>query len=71
MIEIKDILLLLGGELKEGTEHVNRFREFLEKEKWSTDQVRRWLDECIKESQGAHSPYNRAFQDLIVSLGKN
>jgi len=70
MIEIKDILHLLGGELKDGIEQVNRFRDFIEKEKWSTEQVRKWLDECINESKGAHDPYNKAFQDLIISLGK-
>ncbi|HDN83749.1 MAG TPA: hypothetical protein ENG50_05240 [Candidatus Altiarchaeales archaeon] len=70
MIEIKDILHLLGGKLKDETEQVNRFREFIEKEKWSTKQIKKWLDECISESKGAHDPYNRAFQDLIVSLGK-
>ena len=70
MIEIKDILHLLGNELKDETEQVNRFREFIEKEKWPTEQIKKWLDECISESKGAHDPYNRAFQDLIVSLGR-
>lgn len=70
MIEIKDILRLLGDELKDGAEQVNRFREFIEKEKWPTDQIRKWLDECINESKGANDPYNRAFQDLVVSLGR-
>ena len=70
MIEVKDILHLLGNELKDGTEQVERFREFIEKEKWPTEQIKRWLDECISGSKGAHDPYNRAFQDLIVSLGK-
>ena len=70
MIEIKDILHLLGNELKDESEQVNRFREFIEKEKWPTEQIKKWLDECISESKGAHDPYNRAFQDLIVSLGR-
>ena len=39
MIEIKDILHLLGDELKDETEQVNRFREFIEKEKWPTEQI--------------------------------
>ena len=70
MIEIKDILHLLGDELKDETEQVNRFREFIEKEKWLTEQIKKWLDECISGSKGAHDPYNRTFQDLIVSLGR-
>lgn len=70
MIEIKDVLHLLGDELKDGTDQVNRFREFIEKEKWPTEQIKKWLDECINESKGPHDPYNRAFQDLVVSLGK-
>lgn len=70
MIEIKDVLHLLGDQLKDGTEQVDRFRKFIEKEKWSTEQIKKWLDECINESKGAHDYYNRAFQDLVVSLGK-
>jgi len=70
MIEIKDVLNLLGKELKDDTEQAKRFREFVGQEKWSTDQIRKWLNECIANSSGAHDPYNRAFQDLVISLGK-
>lgn len=70
MIEIKDILNLLGGELKDDTEQAKRFREFIEQEKWTTEQIEKWLNECINKSSGAHDPYNRAFQDLVVALGK-
>lgn len=70
MIEIKDILNLLGKELKDDSEQAKRFREFVEQEKWTTEQIRKWLDECIANSSGAHDPYNRAFQDLVISLGK-
>jgi len=70
MLEIKDVLNLLGKELKDDSEQVGRFREFVEREKWTTEQTRKWLDECITNSSGAHDPYNRAFQDLVISLGK-
>ncbi len=70
VIEIKDILNLLGKELKDNIEQAGRFREFIELEKWPTTQIRKWLDECITSSTGAHDPYNRAFQDLVVSLGR-
>lgn len=70
MLEIKDVLNLLGKELKDDSEPTKRLREFVEQEKWSTEQIRKWLDECISNSSGAHDPYNRAFQDLVVSLGK-
>ena len=70
VIEIKDILNLLGKELKDNIEQAGRFREFIELEKWPTTQIRKWLDECITSSTGAHDPYNRAFQDLAVSLGR-
>jgi len=70
MIEIKDVLNLLGKELKDDTEQAKRFREFVEQEKWTTEQIGKWLDECITNSSGAHDPYNRAFQDLVISLGK-
>jgi len=39
MIKIKDILHLLGDELKDGTEQVNRFREFIEKK--PTEQIKK------------------------------
>jgi hypothetical protein len=70
MIEIKDVLNLLGKELRDESEQAKKFREFIEQEKWTTEQIKKWLDECINNSSGAHDPYNRAFQDLIVSLGK-
>lgn len=70
MIEIKDILNLIGNELKDGTDQAKRFREFIEQDKWSSEQIKKWLDECINKSSGPHDPYNRAFQDLVVSLGE-
>jgi len=70
MIEIKDILNLIGNELKDGTEQTKRFRQFIEQDKWTSEQIKKWLDECINKSSGAHDPYNRAFQDLVVSIGK-
>ena len=69
-MEVKDVLNLLGKELKDGSEQANRFREFIEQEKWATEEIRKWLDECIDKSSGARDPYNRAFQDLVISLGK-
>lgn len=70
MIEIKDVLNLLGKELRDDSEQSKRLREFVEQEKWTTEQIRKWLDECITNSSGAQDPYNRAFQDLVISLGK-
>jgi len=70
MIEMKDILNLLGSALKDDSEQTRRFREFIEQEKWSTEQIKEWLNECVEHSSGSHDPYNRAFQDLIVSLGR-
>lgn len=67
---IQDILDLIGGELKDDTDATERFRRHISKEKWETDQYKEWLDECIKEGKGSHDPYNRAFQDLVVSVGK-
>jgi len=70
MIEIKDVLNLLGRELKDNGEQAKRFREFIEQEKWKTEQIKKWLGECIANSSGPHDPHNRAFQDLIISMGK-
>jgi len=70
MLEIKDVLNLLGKNLKDGGEEAKKFREFIGLEKWTNEQLRKWLDECISNSSGAQDLYNRAFQDLVVSLGK-
>jgi len=70
MIEIKDVLNLLGRELKDDGEQAKRFREFIEQEKWETEQIKKWLGECIVNSSGPHDPHNRAFQDLVISMGK-
>lgn len=70
MVEIKDVLNLLGNELKDEGEEQKRFRDFIEQEKWTTEQLKAWIDKCITESSGAQDPHNRAFQDLVVSLGK-
>jgi len=34
MLEIKDMLNLIGNELKDGSEQTKKFREFIEKDKW-------------------------------------
>jgi hypothetical protein len=70
MIEINDVLNLIGRELKDNSEESKRFREFIENDKWTTEQINKWLTECISKGSGPHDPYNRAFQDLIVSIGK-
>jgi hypothetical protein len=70
MIEMNDVLNLIGRELKDNNETSKRFREFIEQEKWTIDYFKKWLDECINKSSGAHDPYNRVFQDLVTSLGK-
>ena len=67
---IRDILNLIGGELKDDIDATSRFRNFISQEKWETDQYKEWLDECIKEGKGSHDPYNRAFQDLVVTVGR-
>lgn len=69
MTEIKDVLDLLGNELKDEGEEQKRFKDFIEKDKWTTEQIKSWIEECLENNSGAHDPYNRAYQDLIVSLG--
>jgi hypothetical protein len=70
MLEIKDVINLIGGELKDSSEETKRFREFIEKDRWTTEQIKNWLDECVNTGSGPHDPYNRAFQDLVISIGK-
>ena len=67
-IAIEDFLI--GRKLEDGSSDAQSFREFIEKPKWSNELVKGWLDECIKRGSGAHDPYNRAFQDLVVSVGR-
>jgi len=67
---ISDVLELIGGELKDGADATERFRNYISKEKWDIYQYKEWLDECIREGKGSHDPYNRAFQDLVICLGK-
>lgn len=69
-ITVKDILSLAGEELKDNSRTSERYRNFISQDKWETDDYKDWLDECIREGKGAHDPYNRAFQDLCVILGK-
>lgn len=70
MVELKDVLNLLGNQLKDEGSEAIRFREFIEKDNWTTEQIKKWIEECVANNSGSHDPYNRAFQDLIVSLGK-
>jgi hypothetical protein len=39
--------------------------------KWTTNQIKTQLHECVTQSKGAQDPYHEAFQDLIVSRGKS
>jgi hypothetical protein len=41
------------------------------KMKWTTNQIKTQLHECVTQSKGAQDPYHEAFQDLIVSRGKS
>ena len=69
-INVQDILNLIGGELKDASEPTKRFRDFISLEKWDIEQYKEWLEECTKAGKGAQDPVHRAFQDLIVTLGK-
>ena len=70
-ITIKQILDLLGNDLRDESSGQTRYREFIEAEQWEAKQLKLWLDECKSVSSEEHdSAYPRALQDLIVSLGK-
>ncbi len=38
VVNIQDILNLIGGELKDDSDRTERFRDFISQEKWSIDQ---------------------------------
>lgn len=72
-MEIRDILGLLGNELKDSNEKPKIFRKFIEQEKWDTEQIEKWLNDCINNNSDDKifkRTCNFAFQDLVISLGK-
>lgn len=68
-MKLRDILNLISNELKDDSAESRRFREFLEEDR-SIEEIKIWLQECISNCSGPHDPYNRAFQDLVISIGK-
>jgi hypothetical protein len=42
MVELKDVLNLLGNQLKDEGSEAIRFREFIEKDNWTTEQIKKW-----------------------------
>lgn len=54
----------LIGDLKDNSESQDRFRGFLQKEKWTFLNFKKWCDESIEKG------YSKEFQDLITALGK-
>ena len=54
----------LIGDLKDGSEGQEKFRDFIQKEKWTFLNFEKWCDESIQKG------YNKEFQDLITVLGK-
>ena len=64
--ELLDLVEPLGDD----TEGSRKFRRHIGSQERTTEEIKNWLNECIEKSSGAHDPYNRAFQDLVVSLGR-
>lgn len=68
---VTDILALIGGPGLDDTrtEGRQRFRQFLCQPKWSPEDLRAWIDECMEMANRARSEYYYALQDLVVSIG--
>jgi hypothetical protein len=71
MTSITDVLALIGGPgLDDSSKEARqRFRQFLCQPKWSPDDLRGWIDECMEMASRARSDYYFALQDLVVSIG--
>ncbi len=69
---VGDILMLLGEPLSDKNEEAQaRFRRYIAQTKWTPDDYRAWLAECM-EKGGRDSDarvYYNALQDIVVSLG--
>lgn len=69
---IEDVLMLIGEPLSDKSEEAKaRFRRYIAQAKWTPDNCRSWLDECV-EKGGKDSDarvYYNALQDIIISLG--
>ena len=72
METLERTLYLLGNRLEDDTPETQRFRDVLVT--WDAERelttYRRWLEECLTKGSGSRSPYFRAFQDIIVTLGR-
>lgn len=69
---IERVLRLLGNRLEDDAPETERFREYLRAGDARQDlsAYRAWLKECLTKARGSGSPFFRAFQDIIVTLGQ-
>jgi basic membrane protein A len=69
---IDDVLMLIGVPLLDQNKDAKaRFRRYVAQLKWTPNDYRSWLAECLAKSvQGTGDPnYDHAFRDIVVSLG--
>lgn len=68
---IADILALVGGPgLDDSTTDARqRFRAFLCQPKWSPEDLRAWIEECLELASRVRSEYYFVLQDIVTSIG--
>jgi hypothetical protein len=69
---IEDALMLIGEPLADKNEEAKtRFRIYIAQTKWSPDDYRAWIVECIEKGgrDAEARVYYNALQDIVVSLG--
>jgi hypothetical protein len=70
-VSIADILSLLGDDGLEEKYDARkvRFRSFITQPKWTPEDFRVWMEDCLDHSSSAAPTYAYAFQDLVVAVG--
>ena len=70
-VSIADILRLLGDDgLEERYDaRKNRFRALITQPKWTPDDFRAWIADCLEHLSPTAPMYAFAFQDLVVAVG--
>lgn len=69
---MEQVLRLLGDRLEDDAPETSRFREYLDTGERERDLevYGGWLAECLEKGRGVGSAFFRAFQDILVTLGR-
>jgi hypothetical protein len=70
-VSLSDILSLLGEQCLHDRyqDSKTRFRRFISQPKFTPQDFKPWIDECLEKGSSARPAYFYAFQDMVVSIG--